>query len=120
MKTIKRTWNVLLAFFMIVTSFYATPTIYAISPEDTVVEDGITLTKKATPVAGALNEWEIELGLEFEHQPKSQDIVLVIDRSGSMKDNNRMTNAKTAANSFVDIVLDSSKPHNNRIAIISY
>lgn len=67
-----------------------------------------------------LNTWTIDLKLEFAPKIKSQDIVLVMDRSGSME-GDRLKNARKAANQFVDIILDDSEfDHENRIALINY
>lgn len=39
----------------------------------------------------------------FQHNvPKSKEIVLVLDKSGSMKDNNKMSNLKVAAEKFIE------------------
>lgn len=50
----------------------------------------------------------------------SVEISLVLDISGSMNSNNRLTNLKTAANSFVDEVLNSTDSSNVSISIIPY
>lgn len=80
----------------------------------------IELSKTAQPVAGMVNQWDITLRIEGRNQfpPPPTDIVLLIDTSGSMKDNDRMVKAKTAAEKFVNMVL--RKDYNNRIALITY
>ena len=80
----------------------------------------IELSKTAEPVAGMVNQWDITLRIEGRNQfpPPPTDIVLIIDTSGSMKDNDRMIKAKTAAEKFVNMVL--RKEYDNRIALITY
>ncbi|MGX7244469.1 vWA domain-containing protein [Enterococcus quebecensis] len=80
----------------------------------------IQLSKTAEPVAGMVNQWDITLRIEGRNQfpPPPTDIVLIIDTSGSMKDNDRMIKAKTAAEKFVNMVL--RKDYDNRIALITY
>lgn len=80
----------------------------------------IELSKTAEPVAGMVNQWDITLRIEGRNQfpPPPTDIVLIIDTSGSMKDNDRMIKAKTAAEKFVNMVL--RKDYDNRIALITY
>ncbi|MBO0474280.1 VWA domain-containing protein [Enterococcus ureasiticus] len=80
----------------------------------------IELSKTAEPVAGMVNQWDITLRIEGRNQfpPPPTDIVLIIDTSGSMKYNDRMIKAKTAAEKFVNLVLH--KDYENRIALITY
>lgn len=113
--------NILLNIILVISSFYVVPTVLADGEVTTTTDTyGNTLTKKATRNPNKLNTWDIELGIEFEHKPVAQDIILVMDRSGSMDSNNRLANSKTAAKSFIDIILSDSINHDNRIAIISY
>jgi pilin isopeptide linkage protein len=74
--------------------------------------------KEAKAVPGMVNTWDITLRVEGKDEQKTSDIVLVIDRSGSMNDGAKMANAKAAANLFVDRVLDESL--NTRIAVVSF
>ncbi|ALS01715.1 hypothetical protein ATZ33_10125 [Enterococcus silesiacus] len=80
----------------------------------------VGISKKAEPVAGMVNQWDITLRVEGRNQfpPPATDIVLIIDTSGSMKDNDRMIKAKTAAEKFVNMVL--RKDYVNRIALVTY
>ncbi len=48
------------------------------------------------------------------------DILLIIDRSGSMKDEERMANAKTAANSLIDTVNRKSDTIDAQYAVVSF
>lgn len=47
-------------------------------------------------------------------------IVLVIDRSNSMGDDNKFKNAKTAAKNFVDKILAGDNANYVQIAVVSY
>ena len=49
---------------------------------------------------------EVEGSVETVTNNEKLDVVLVVDRSGSMKDENRMENAKTAAKQFADKLID--------------
>jgi len=48
------------------------------------------------------------------------EISLVLDISGSMRSNSRLTNLKVAAKDFIDTVMDSSEPGKVSISIIPY
>lgn len=85
------------------------------SPEQGAIE----LTKKAEPVPGKLNTFKVTLRMEATDKEQKNDIVLVIDTSGSMKDNKRMAEAKKAAKNFVNKLLDAEHP-NTRIALVSF
>ncbi len=80
----------------------------------------VRTSKTATPVPGMVNTWDITVRVEGRDTQKVEttDVVLVIDRSGSMADNNRMTNAKSAARNFIDAMIASDP--NLRIAIVSF
>ena len=51
---------------------------------------------------------------------KACDVVLVTDRSGSMRKNNRMQAAINAGKTFVEIALKGKNKERNRIALVSY
>ena len=80
----------------------------------------VRTSKTATPVPGMVNTWDITVRVEGrdDEQVEKTDIVLVIDRSGSMADNNRMANAKSAAINFINTMIPADD--NLRIAIVSY
>ncbi|WP_438348508.1 MucBP domain-containing protein [Paenibacillus sp. FA6] len=80
----------------------------------------VNLTKVAEPIPGALGQWKVTLTVEGKNiqTNTSTDVVLVIDRSASMKDSSRMTNAITAANKFVDNLL--IKDSTTKIAVVSF
>lgn len=80
----------------------------------------LNIDKWAEPVEGSTNRWKINLTLTGKDIPKTTDIVLLIDRSGSMGDNNKMTEAKIAAKSFVNTILTDPEDTNTRIAIVSF
>lgn len=85
------------------------------SPEQGAIE----LTKKAEPVPGKLNTFKVTLRMEAMDKEQKNDIVLVIDTSGSMNDDERMAEAKKAAKNFVNKLLDEEHP-NTRIALVSF
>lgn len=79
----------------------------------------VSTSKTATPVEGMVNTWDITVRVEGRDAQEIQttDVVLVIDRSGSME-GSKMENLKLAGENFIDntIPLDP----NIRIAIVSY
>lgn len=77
----------------------------------------VVLSKTAAPVGGMVNTWDVTVRVEGKDTTKTSDIVLVIDRSGSMGDNNRMVRAKEAAKKFVSTLLPADNTH---IAIVSF
>lgn len=80
----------------------------------------VRTSKTAIPVPGMVNTWDIKVRIEGRDREELEttDVVLVIDRSGSMADNNRMANAKTAANNFINTMIPADP--NLRIAIVSF
>lgn len=78
----------------------------------------IEVDKKAKLVSSCERIYEVELSLKGNPTPKPLDIVLVIDRSGSMDRDGRMASAKNAAKAFVQQIIQSSS--NNRISIVSF
>jgi LPXTG-motif cell wall-anchored protein len=99
---------------------------YVVDPstKDTDLLPGqVKMTKVATPVAGKVNTWDIKLRVVGRTKTVTSDIVLVIDRSGSMEDSvngtTRIQAAKNAANTFVSTVLGADSK-NNRIAVVSF
>ncbi len=77
----------------------------------------VTVDKYAKPVPGLVNTWDITLRIEGMDAAKSSDIVLLIDRSGSMSQGTKMQSAKDAAKAFVQYM--KNKP-NTRIAVVSF
>lgn len=78
----------------------------------------LTIDKWADSYDKYTNRWKVNLSIKGEGKEVTSDIVLVIDRSKSMADNNRLQNAKEAAKNFVEEVLSNNS--NTRIALISY
>ena len=89
----------------------------------------VRTSKTATRVPGTVNTWDIKVRIEGrdDNKVKTTDVVLVIDRSGSMDDTQgpwynpgptRLDYAKTAANNFIDTMI--SQDPNLRIAIVSF
>ena len=119
----KKFFSIVLSLFVVLTSFSATQS-YSVKAQDSVAttinEDGVRLTKEASKVEGSLNEWDVNLKVELDRSDTKHDIVLVIDTSGSMKEFDRINEAKKAANEFVDAVLLDKYLHINRISLITY
>jgi len=80
---------------------------------------GITLTETAKNY----NNGEFDVDLLLKSRGKTTvneqnlDVVLVVDRSYGMKDNNKMVNAKKAASEFVDNLL---KDNHVRVGLVSF
>jgi len=80
-------------------------------------QGAINLQKTAAPVEGTENQWEVTLTVEGKNIQTTSDVVLVIDRSGSMS-GNKMSNTKLAAKEFVDKLLLTDGA--TRIAVVSF
>ncbi|NBI05952.1 vWA domain-containing protein [Senegalia massiliensis] len=83
---------------------------------DPQFEDTITVDKTAESVEGC-REYLVTLEIDGEIPQKPIDVILVIDRSGSMNDGSAITYAKNAAKSFSQTVLQNP---NSRVALVSY
>ena len=81
--------------------------------------DGVKLYKTAKSVPGYANKWEITLRIESPKTEKTSDTVIVIDRSGSMRNNNRLNEAKAAARSLAQQLLPAGNT-TNRVAVVSF
>ncbi len=79
----------------------------------------LDIDKWATPVDGSSNLWRIDLTLTGKNIPTTSDIVLVIDRSGSMS-GSKLTAAKDAATNFVNTLLGDPNNLSTRIAVVSF
>lgn len=78
----------------------------------------VMLFKQAEAVPGMVNTWDISVRVEAMDAVATNDIVLILDRSGSMQ-GDKLANAKAAAGQFVNQLLTSDKP-NIRIALLSF
>ena len=81
-------------------------------------QGSIKLDKDAAAVEGAENLWEVTLGIQGKNFETTSDVVLIIDNSNSMYENNRMVQTKAAANAFVDALLTQDSA--TRIAVVVF
>lgn len=93
------------------------PTVHNSGP--TELDDGVKLYKTVKSVPGYANKWEVTLRIESPKTEKTSDTVIVIDRSGSMSNNNRLTEAKAAARSLAQSLLPDGNT-TNRVAVVSF
>ena len=78
----------------------------------------IMLFKEAKPVEGKVNTWRITVRVEAKETQKSNDIVLVLDTSGSMS-GSKLSNTKAAAKQFIDQLLTPEHPQ-TRIKLVTF
>lgn len=81
-------------------------------------QGSIKLDKDAAAVEGKENLWEVTLGIKGKNFETKSDVVLVIDNSNSMYENDRMVQTKAAANAFVDALLTQDSA--TRIAVVVF
>lgn len=79
----------------------------------------VYLFKTVQEIPGTLNTFHVTLHVEAKDAVNSNDIVLVIDTSGSMGDDRRLTEAKTAAIQFINEILVPEQTL-TRIALVSF
>ena len=79
---------------------------------------GALILDKTTNHVPDTDIWEITVSLNGLDRITSSDVVLVIDKSGSMA-GTKMTNTKAAANAFVENLLKDDNS-NTRIAIVTF
>lgn len=124
MKELKRISAFFMAMLMMLTVFSA---FSAVSAEGEAAggtqpvwpaQGSIKLDKDAAAVEGAENLWEVTLGIQGKNFETTSDVVLVIDNSNSMYQNNRMVQTKAAANAFVDALLTQDSA--TRIAVVVF
>ncbi|WP_025729928.1 VWA domain-containing protein [Atopobacter phocae] len=78
----------------------------------------VMLFKEAKPVPGKVNTFNIKVRIERKNKPKTSDVILVMDRSGSMdRPNTKMIEAKKAGKKFVQELLNTKVM---RVAVVSY
>lgn len=124
MKELKRISAFFMAMLMMLTVFSA---FSAVSAEGEAAggtqpvwpaQGSIKLDKDAAAVAGKENLWEVTLGIQGKNFETTSDVVLVIDNSNSMYENDRMVQTKAAANAFVDALLTQDSA--TRIAVVVF
>ena len=124
MKELKRISAFFMAMLMMLTVFSA---FSAVSAEGEAAggtqpvwpaQGSIKLDKDAAAVEGEENLWEVTLGIQGKNFETTSDVVLVIDNSNSMYENNRMVQTKAAANAFVDALLTQDSA--TRIAVVVF
>lgn len=124
MKELKRISAFFMAMLMMLTVFSA---FSAVSAEGEAAggtqpvwpaQGSIKLDKDAAAVAGKENLWEVTLGIQGKNFETTSDVVLVIDNSNSMYENDRMVQTKAAANAFVDALL--TQDSTTRIAVVVF
>ncbi len=77
----------------------------------------INLTKTATPVDGVDNQWDITLTIEGKNITTTSDVIFVIDTSGSMNDNSKLSTMKTGVNNAIDSIMKDSAV---RVAYVTF
>ena len=87
-------------------------------PEIEITTGEVRASKTAVPVPGTVNTWDITVRIEAD-DPESitTDIILVIDNSGSMADDQRLVNAKIAATNFINKFVNDN---NVGIGVVSF
>lgn len=90
---------------------------------DTPVVDQKTMTFDKTVTANANGNYDLKLTLSgavgSKTDPAKVDVVLVIDKSGSMNSGNRLSDAKSAARTLID-ALDGNDNIDARYNVISF
>ena len=106
-----------------------------VTPTQTVLKDGESkIVKTAEPVKGEVNKWKVRVRAEYNPVRKPTDVLVLLDRSGSMADGEReadgtvrenvdadeqrMANAKKGINELTKRVLAQNKE--NKVALYSY
>ena len=106
-----------------------------VTPTEKVLKDGeAQIIKTAKPVKGEVNKWRVTVRAEYNPVRKPTDVLVVLDRSGSMADGEReadgtvrenvpvdeqrMTNAKIGIQELTNRVLKQNKE--NKVALYSY
>ncbi len=80
----------------------------------------LSLHKDAEPVEGCGYQWDVTLSIEGINLVETSDIVLVIDCSNSMQEDNKIVRAKEAAKAFVNNVLTEESQGQTRIAVVTF
>ena len=77
----------------------------------------VRLSKEAAPVTDTENRWTVTLSIEGKGKSQTSDVVLVIDKSGSMK-GKKMDNTISAAQAFAEQLLQPNDT--TRIAVVAF
>lgn len=102
----------------------AAPQVVAADEASDEMYPGEVRVNKTAQATNTPGEWKVTLTVEGKNRDMNADVVLVIDRSGSMDekvdedDTKRITKAKSAAKTFVDNLLPTGST--NRVAIVSF
>ncbi len=84
----------------------------------------LSINKEAKKVDGSNDLFNIELTVSGKDKEATTDILLLLDKSGSMGagygSGNRMANAKSAINTFIDTVIPESGKGNVQVGLIAF
>lgn len=83
------------------------------------LEDTIEVDKQAERIKGC-RTFQVTLDITGEPQEAPVDVVLVIDRSGSMNERTRLKDAKQAAINFAGKVLGTNGIPGSRVSVVSF
>ncbi|MBP2017026.1 uncharacterized protein YegL [Symbiobacterium terraclitae] len=113
MRSVTRVLSLLLVTVLAVVNLIAAPSAGA-------ADGPVTVTQSAAP-SEILAQGEVEVTLSIKGTPpvnvvRPNDVILIIDRSGSMSSENRIQAAKQAAKGFIDL-MDLSK---HRVGIVDF
>lgn len=84
---------------------------------------GLTITRTVKEVENLKNVWDVEIKVQgkAKSEPVPTDIVLVLDRSGSMKNKaGNTTRAKLVEKASKELVEELTKTANTRVAVVSF
>lgn len=84
---------------------------------------GMTITRTVTEVEGLKNVWDVEVKVQgkAKSEPIPTDVVLVLDRSGSMsKQAGDKTRAQLVKQASQDLAAELTKAKNTRVAVVSF
>ncbi|GIO67588.1 IPT/TIG domain-containing protein [Paenibacillus sp. JTLBN-2024] len=114
MKKFSKYPAIIIAILLLITGLPIIPTTSA------ATGDYINVTRTVNPTTITVND-EAEVSLNIQGTPpvnvvKPNDVILIIDKSGSMSTENKMTNAKEAAKGFIDLM--DFKVH--RVGVVDY
>ena len=105
----------------------ATPATASAAAQSTVTassEDGLNIVKSITGNETSGYNLKLEAYASEEvittTTTSPLDIVLVLDRSGSMNDDGKLNSMKNAVNSFIDSVANSANAEKHRIGIVTF